>query len=320
MAVRQIRSAVNSPKGDAQPLDLQGSMIFRSSDLIPDYDFILNADAKDGLMALKPSLVDCIVTSPPYFGQRDYGVEGQLGCESNLNDYIDRLVKIFREAKNVLKDEGTLWLNLGDKYLGKQLMGAPWRVALALQEDGWYLRSDIIWHKPNAMPSPGRDRPTVDHEYMFLLSKSADYLYDSDAVREPHVTFTEKSRMRGGRGHLAPGGRTPENGKNGGLNNLHTGVWDSAFHPNGRNRRTVWEVPLSKFRGAHFAVFPEKLIEPCILAGSRIGGVVLDPFFGSGTSGVVAGRLGRRFVGIEISREYCEMASKRLLGLPQRVD
>ncbi|WP_035201487.1 DNA-methyltransferase [Agrobacterium tumefaciens] len=266
------------------------------------------------LTRLPSSQVDAIVTSPPYFGQRDYSHPDQIGHEDTADEYIARLVGVFREARRVLKDAGTLWLNLGDKYVGGALCGLPWRVALALAADGWVLRSDIIWHKPNAMPSSVSSRPTTDHEYIFLLTKSDRYYYDADAIREPHVTFSEKSKMRGGRGHIGKRGGTPEAGKNGGSSNLHNARWDQAFHPKGRNKRTVWNVPLSKFRGAHFAVFPEALIEPCILAGSPVGGLVLDPFFGSGTTGVVSLKNSRRFLGIEINQEYCEMAAQRIYG------
>ncbi len=176
------------------------------------------------------------------------------------------------------------------------------------------LRSDIIWHKPNAMPSSVKNRPTTDHEYIFLFSTSSQYFYDADSIREPHVTLTEKSRMKGGRNHFGKVGGTPENGKNSGNSNLHDARWDQAFHPKGRNKRTVWEIPLSKFRETHFAVFPEKLVEQCILAGSRHGGVVLDPFMGSGTTALVAKRLSRRFIGIDCAQEYCEMAQRRMNG------
>jgi site-specific DNA-methyltransferase (adenine-specific) len=201
---------------------------------------------------------------------------------------------------------------IGDKYLNGQQLGLPWRLALALMDDGWLLRADCIWHKPNAMPSSAKTRPTVDHEYVFFFAKSADYYYDADAIREPHVTFSETSRMRGGRRHFGKRGATPEAGKNGGSNNLHDGRWDQAFHPLGRNKRTVWSIPLSKFRDAHFAVFPEKLVENCVQAGSPPGGLVLDPFLGSGTTALVAQRLGRSYLGIDCSPEYCRMAQERL--------
>ena len=274
---------------------------------------IICGDAETILSAAPTSLASMIVTSPPYFGQRDYGIAGQIGGEVSPPAYIDRLIKTFRAARRCLRDEGTLWLNLGDKYIDGQLLGMPWRVALALVEDGWKLRSDVIWHKPNAMPHSAKTRPTHDHEYIFLFSKSDDYFYDADSIREPHVTFSEHSKMRGGRNHLGKRNGTPEVGKNGGNSNLHNGRWDQAFHPQGRNKRTVWSIPLGKFREAHFAVFPAKLIEPCILAGSSRGDIVLDPFFGSGTTGLVALKNGRRFLGVEINPDYCRMAHQRLL-------
>ena len=273
---------------------------------------IICGSAAPVLSAMPADLANTIVTSPPYFGQRDYGVAGQIGDEDNANMYVDRLVETFRQARRVLRNDGTLWLNLGDKYIDGKLLGMPWRVALSLVADGWKLRSDVIWHKPNAMPHSAKTRPTQDHEYIFMFSKSDDYFYDADSIREPHVTFTERSKMRGGRNHLGKRNGTPEVGKNGGKSNLHNGRWDQAFHPKGRNKRTVWSVPLGKFREAHFAVFPTKLIEPCILAGSPAGGIVLDPFFGAGTSGLVSLNNGRKFVGIEINPDYCSIARQRI--------
>lgn len=275
-------------------------------------DVVLCGDNRDVLDTLPKEYVDMIVTSPPYYGQRNYDHEDQIGAEKTPQDYIDDLVKVFSKARRVLRNDGTLWLNLGDKYLDGQLSGMPWRCALALVDDGWILRSDIIWHKPNAMPSSVKSRPTTDHEYIFLFSKSRKYFYNSDAIREPHVTFGENSKMRGGRRHLGKIDGTPENGKNKGNANLHRGRWDQAFHPKGRNKRTVWNVPLSKFREAHFAVFPEKLIEPCILAGSTKEGIVLDPFFGAGTTGVAAKKNGRSYLGIELNKKYCDIAEKRI--------
>ena len=275
-------------------------------------NLILNADAEQALRSLPGNLVNGIVTSPPYYGQRDYGVAGQIGIEASPTAYVDHLVRIFREARRVLRDDGTLWLNLGDKYKDNALLGMPWRVALALIEDGWLLRSDVIWHKPNAMPSSVKTRPTTDHEYLFMFSKSKSYHYDADAIREPHVTFSENTKMRGGRNHLGKRGGTPEEGKNKGNSNLHTGRWDQAFHPLGRNKRTVWSVPLGKFREAHFAVFPEKLIEPCILAGVPNGGIVLDPFFGSGTTGAVADALGRDAVLVDDNPEAIAVMRRRM--------
>ena len=277
------------------------------------YNKIISGNALTSLQKLPADSIDCIVTSPPYFGQRDYGAHGQIGNESKPSEYVDNLVSILHECKRVLKDTGSLWLNLGDKYRQGNLLGMPWRVALALQDDGWILRNDVIWHKPNAMPHSAKNRLTSDHEYIFFFTKqSSNYYYDQDAIREEHVTFSENTRMKGGRNHFGKKGGTPENGKNGGNANLHDGRWDQAFHPKGRNKRTVWNIPLSKFRDAHFAVFPERLIEPCILAGSPTGGVVLDPFFGAGTTGFVASRLSRKYIGLEINSEYVEMAKKRL--------
>jgi site-specific DNA-methyltransferase (adenine-specific) len=217
----------------------------------------------------------------------------------------------------VLKNTGSLWLVLGDKYVDHQLLGLPWRVALALQDSGWILRSDVIWHKPNAMPSSVRTRPTTDHEYIFFFSKSRDYFYDADAIREPHVTFTDKSKMKGGRNHFGKRGGTPERGKNGGQQNLHDGRWDQAFHPLGRNKRTVWTIPLSKFRDAHFAVFPESLVETCIAATCPQQGLVLDPFCGSGTVPLVAKRFSRRFLGIDCVAKYCQIARRRIQALEE---
>ena len=286
-------------------------------------DQVLLGDVRELSRGLPAGSAHCIVTSPPYYGHRAYSAAGdprELGREKTPQDYVDALVGCLGEAGRLLRDDGTLWLNLGDTYRRGRLLGIPWRVALALQDAGWHLRADIIWHKPNAMPSSVRTRPTTDHEYLFLLSRSASYHYDADAIREPHVTFTERSRMRGGRGHFGKRAGTPERGKNQGDGNLHDARWDEYFHPAGRNRRTVWSVPLGKFREAHFAVFPEALIEPCVKAGCPPGGVVLDPFMGSGTTAVVCRRLGRHFLGFELIPEYVELARRRLAGSAARSD
>jgi len=270
-------------------------------------------DAAAVLKCWPDEFIDCIVTSPPYFRQRDYrGTRQQIGLEESPQKYIERLVETFGQCRRVMKSTGTLWLVIGDKYDGGRQLGIPWRVALALMDDGWVLRADCIWHKPNAMPSSVKSRPTVDHEYIFFFTKSQDYFYDADAIREPHVTFSENSRMRGGRRHFGIRGGTPEAGKNGGTQNLHDGRWDQAFHPLGRNKRTVWSIPLSKFREAHFAVFPEPLVKTCILAGCPVDGTVLDPFLGSGTTAVVAQKLGRSWLGIDCAKEYVKMARRRL--------
>ena len=256
--------------------------------------------------------IDCVITSPPYYGQRNYNSHKEIGNEDSPEQYVERLKSTFKQCRRILKDSGTLWLNLGDKYIRQDLQGMPWRVALALKDSGWILRSDIIWHKPNAMPSSVKTRPTTDHEYIFLFTKTRDYYYDIDSIREPHVTFTEDSKMKGGRNHFGKKNGTPEEGKNEGNSNLHDGRWDQAFHPEGRNRRTVWEIPLSKFPGAHFAVFPEKLVKLCMMAGCPGDGVVLDPFVGSGTTGLVARKLGRSFIGIDSNPRYCEMTKERV--------
>ena len=278
---------------------------------------IFCGDSRQILTDIPAQSVDCVVTSPPYFNQRDYKKKNQIGNESSIDDYIDGLVGVFSQCRRLLKNTGTFWLNLGDKYQDGHLLGLPWRVAVKLVESSWILRSDIIWHKPNAMPHSVKNRPTTDHEYIFLFSKTQDYYYDADAIREPHVTFSEKSKMRGGRNHFGKRNGTPERGKNEGDNNLHDGRWDQAFHPAGRNKRTVWSVPLGKCREAHFAVFPEKLIEPCILAGAPSGGLVLDPFLGSGTVAAVAKSLSRLYVGIELNPEYVAMARRRVDTISQ---
>lgn len=291
-----------------------GSLISRPS-ISTLKDKILCGDAFATLSTIPDSSIQCIVTSPPYFQQRDYGTGTyQVGSETSHDEYVQRLVEVFRECRRVLRPDGLLWLNLGDKFLDGMLLGLPWRVAIALQQSGWILRCDIIWHKPNAMPHSIKTRPTVDHEYVFMFSKSSDYYYDADAIREPHVTFSENSRMKGGRNHFGKRNGTPEVGKNSGNNNLHDGRWDQAFHPLGRNKRTVWNIPLSKYRGAHFAVFPEKLVENCILASTKPSDLVLDPFAGSGTVGVVAARFQRAFILIELNQDYCHLIENRMNG------
>ena len=277
-------------------------------------DVILCGEALATLRSLPAAMADMVLTSPPYYMQRDYEDDQQLGQEDTPEQYVSRLVGILGEARRVVRDTGSLWLVLGDKYVDGQQLGMPWRVALALRDGGWILRSDIIWHKPNAMPSAVKTRPTTDHEYVFFFTRSKQYYYDADAIREPHVTFTEHSRMRGGRAHFFRPQGTPEAGKNGGNPNLHKGRWDQAFHPKGRNKRTVWSIPLSKFREAHFAVFPVALAETCIRAACPIGGVVLDPFLGSGTTAEAAWRCGCHYVGIDCVAAYCDMARHRLGG------
>ncbi len=283
-------------------------------------DTVLVGDSWTVARSLPASHVQCIVTSPPYFWHREYSdddelAEQEFGREEEPSTYVHKLVFLFEELRRILKDDGTLWLNLGDTYRKEQLLGIPWRVALGLQDAGWILRSEIIWHKPNAMPSSVKNRPTTAHEHIFLFSKTKDYLYNTDAIREPHVTFSETSKMRGGRNHFGKRNGTPENGKNGGNHNLHDGRWDQAFHPLGRNKRTVWDIPLGKFRDAHFAVFPENLVKTCILAGTNEGDLVLDPFMGSGTTACVAKKLGRHFLGMELIPKYAEMAFSRAVNI-----
>lgn len=277
---------------------------------------VLLGDVRNIYTSIPDNFVQSIITSPPYFGHRKYseddGCDYEIGMEKSLEEYINNLAACFEAIKPKLKNSGVLWLNLGDTYRNKELLGVPWRVAFSLKDRGWILRSDVIWKKPNAMPSSVKDRPATDHEYIFLFSKSRNYYYDADAIREPHVTFTEKSKMRGGRNHFGKRDGTPEQGKNNGNPNLHDGRWDQAFHPKGRNKRTVWEIPLGKFREAHFAVYPEKLVEICVLASTRSNDVVLDPFTGSGTTGVVSIKNGRRFIGIELVETYQQMAQNRI--------
>lgn len=277
---------------------------------------VIHGDIRTASTIIPDNCIQTIITSPPYFGHRNYTEQedcpDEIGREQNLNDYIHNLVTCFNPLKPKLKDNGLLWLNLGDTYRNKELLGVPWRVALALKDSGWILRSDIIWKKPNAMPSSVKNRPTTEHEYIFLFSKTRDYYYDADAIREPHVTFSEQSKMKGGRNHFGKRDSTPEHGKNSGNQNLHDSRWDQAFHPKGRNKRTVWEIPLGKFRDTHFAVYPETLVEICLFASTQKGDIVLDPFTGSGTTGVVALKHQRKFIGCELVKKYQEMAQKRL--------
>jgi DNA modification methylase len=282
----------------------------------------------------------CCVTSPPYWGLRDYGHDGQIGMEATPEEYVARMVEVFREVRRVLRDDGTLWLNLGDSYnaynanrgastsisdgtagrdhprhrqgltaatlKNKDLVGIPWRVAFALQADGWYLRQDIIWHKPNPMPESVKDRCTKAHEYVFLLSKSARYYYDADAIKEPASSMGKSSGSNcfRGAGHFreSAGGPAKRDGR------------DMASVGRGpdRNRRDVWTIATKPFNGAHFAVMPPELVEPCILAGCPKGGVVYDPFTGSGTVGEQALLLGRGFEGSEINPDYHAIAQHRI--------
>ena len=288
-----------------------------------DWLTVWQGDCREVMAQMPDESVHTVVTSPPYWGLRDYGIGGQLGLEPTPEEYVANMVAVFREVRRVLRADGTVWLNLGDSYAGgervtdqqdglkpKDLVGIPWRVAFALQADGWYLRSDIIWSKPNPMPESVTDRPTKAHEYLFLLSKSPRYYYDADAVREPHVRTWDESNG----GNLKVGGVRPV-----GTNEVHAHggggliMRSRNYNPLGRNRRTVWTIATEPFPGAHFATYPTALVEPCILAGSARGDLVLDPFAGAGTTGMVALRHGRRFVGIELNPTYAEMARRRIV-------
>ncbi len=314
---------------------------------------ILQGDSLELLRTLPDNAVDCCVTSPPYYGLRDYKTDGQLGLEQSLEEYVGRLVKIFNEVRRVLKDDGTLWLNLGDSfatrsgsqaptntrnkcghtakavpagYKAKDLIGIPWMVAFSLRSSGWYLRQDIIWHKPNCMPESVKDRCTKSHEYIFLLSKCRSYYFDAEAISEPITGSSTKrylqnlEKQRGsdrqpGR-HATMKSALPRFGgeKYGDSESKESRTKSGAVYVPTlrRNKRDVWTVSTAGFKGAHFATFPEKLIEPCILAGSKPEGIVLDPFSGSGTTGAVAIRNGRKYIGIEINPEYVELSKIRL--------
>jgi DNA modification methylase len=361
---------------------------------------IYHGDALAILRTLPAESVHCCVTSPPYWGLRDYGVSGQLGLEDRVDClgwatgqpcgvcFMCHMVAVFREVRRVLRTDGTAWINMGDSYCGnppgndrpdhsgpnllgtrgiqgssrraarvkrkknafgglkpKDLVGQPWRLALALQADGWFLRSDIIWHKPNPMPSSVQDRPTTSHEYLFLLSKSPRYYFDHESMQEPASGEAEaprnrwdtkdyrvpgqKPQKRMSRAQPVPAGwdvgpgihdkkigyyreksRTPRPD----IDTRGGGQGDGLikYPVNTHNRRSVWTIPAARFSEAHFATFPPALVDPCVKAGCPAGGTVLDPFFGAGTTGLVARRLGRQFVGIELNPDYCRMAARRI--------
>lgn len=289
---------------DNQPLCVEGSLhSYSRKTTFNEQSTIIVGDVRNVLKEFKTGYFRTCVTSPPYWGLRDYGAEGQIGAEPDIRDYIKDLVAVFREVKRVLSDDGTLWLNIGDSYTSggrtwrgadsknkgrgmsyrantpeglkpKDLIGVPWRLAFALQEDGWYLRTEIIWNKPNCQPESVKDRPTRSHEYVFLLTKSERYYYDFESIKEP-----------------------AQNPKQ-----------------NGKNRRTVWNINTEPYPGSHFAVYPKQLVRLCVMAGSELGDKVLDPFFGSGTTGVVCNELGRACTGIELKSEYAELARERLIA------
>ena len=303
---------------------------------------IICADALDGLKVLEDESVDMCVTSPPYYGLRDYGTERQIGMEESPQEYVKNLTEIFMEVHRVLKPTGTLWLNIGDSYAGsgkgpmslavagngknktlyeknkrvqevpktwagikpKDMIGIPWMLAFSLRENGWYLRSDIIWKKRNCLPESVKDRPTKCYEHIFLLSKEKQYYYDYKAIQEP---LMDVSKARYKRGRSANSKYVGQQG----ITQVRENFSD--FDQEFRRKRDVWEVSTNTYKmDEHFAMYPEKLIEPCILAGSPKGGIVLDPFFGSGTTGAVSKRLGRQYVGIEINPKYCEKAGQRI--------
>lgn len=274
---------------------------------------VLEGDNRAVLATLPDQSVHCAVTSPPYWNLRDYGVAGQLGQEDTPEDYVSSMVAVFSALRRVLRNDGTLWLNLGDSYANasvsglkaKDLVGIPWRVAFALQADGWYLRSDIIWHKPNPIPESVTDRPSKAHEYIFLLSKEDRYYYDADAIREKFLS----PRRAEPDDELSGGTYEADSGRNDGGRKTRGGF---VSEHDARNKRSVWTQPSQPYHGAHFATFPTKLIQPCILAGCPVGGTVLDPFSGAGTTGVVACRSGRDYVGIELNPTYAEMSRARI--------
>ena len=297
-------------------------------------DLILFGDCKETLKQFPRGSAQMCVTSPPYYGLRDYGGEAnQIGQEETPEEFIQSLVEVFREVRDVLKDDGVLWLNIGDSYYNyrpgtgglpkqtvsrtnqdlpeqcnrrankldglkeKDLIGIPWMLAFALRADGWYLRQDIIWHKPNPMPESVKDRCTKSHEYIFLLSKNKKYYYNNEAIKEPAKDWGTRDRTNG-KYHNAGTGLQP-----------HSGLTKS--YPT-KNKRSVWSVTNKPYKGAHFAVFPPELIEPCIKAGSEKGDIILDPFMGSGTTGMVAKQLGRDYIGCELNEEYGKLIQKRV--------
>jgi DNA modification methylase len=311
---------------------------------------IITGDCREELKTLPDASVQCCVSSPPYWGLRDYGHGDQIGLEPTPEAYVKTMVEVFREVKRVLRDDGTLWLNLGDSYAGggnyrginsestlsekqrsnggargvsqllgsvgkeyglapKNLVGIPWRVAFALQADGWYLRSDIIWHKPNPMPESVTDRPTKSHEYIFLLTKRERYFYDAEAIKEQaSESYRNDGRWESGptdenekEGYALAGARNPKR-----VHSVFNGERKQTV-----NKRDVWTIPTASFSEAHFATFPPDLIKPCILAGTKPGDVVLDPFGGSGCTGMVALELGRKAILIELNPDYVELSKQR---------
>jgi DNA modification methylase len=311
---------------------------------------IIVGDCIEGMKTLPDGIVNTCITSPPYFGLRDYGGgDSEIGQEDTVEGYVQKMTEVFREVRRILRDDGTLWLNLGDSYMSakncapppqtqggqrgmpsdfvpanrkdqkglktKDLIGIPWRVAFALQADGWYLRQDIIWSKPNPMPESVEDRCTKSHEYIFLLSKKPKYYYDFEAIKEP-LAESSVSRLQQNiqsqTGSTRANGGAKTNGNMKAVGNLSSGL---------KNKRSVWTVNSKGYKGAHFAVYPENLIEPCVLAGCPVGGTVFDPFTGSGTTAVVALKNGRNYIGTELNPEYVKIAEERIKeAVPQTLE
>jgi len=302
---------------------------------------LLQGEAQAELNKLEDGCIQCVITSPPYWALRDYGNDEQVGLEASPIEYITRLTDIFREVRRVLKPDGVCWIVIGDSYAGKgggkqgktgqratrtftaenirnksgenlkdkDLVAIPWELGLAMRADGWWLRHVGIWHKPNAMPARLKDRPTVDYEYVLMLTKSAHYYYDHEAGREPRLSPARE--VKDWREREYDQSFLPKNMQQRGKKGRPSGPVSS--HPTLRNRRSVWSIATTPFTGAHFAVYPEKLVDPLILTGSQPGDVVLDPFAGSGTTGVVALRHHRKFVGIDLNHEYCDIARTRII-------
>jgi DNA modification methylase len=286
-------------------------------------DTIINRDALYALRELPDESVNCCVTSPPYYALRDYGLDAQIGQEDTPEQYIERLTAVFHELKRVLRSDGSLWLNIADTYCGtgnmgckqKDLIGIPWLLAFALRADGWYLRSDIIWQKENPMPESVKDRPTRSYEHIFLLTKSKKYFYDAAAIAEPLAPKTAARYRTGRSAGNKYAGEVPGQGKVQGINRARSGgYYDEAHMPTMRNKRDVWLINTVPYSGGHFAAFPPRLAETCIKAGCPKGGIVIDPFFGSGTTGLAAKTLDRHYIGIELNMEYCTLARARIGG------
>ena len=310
-------------------------------------DIIHTGDCLEVLKTLPDESVHCCVTSPPYYALRDYGMEEQIGREATPKEYISRLTEVFTEVRRVLRSDGTLWLNIADTYAGKgnqgdfvdpknpkgrngqavalnykvegckpkDMIGIPWMLAFALRDSGWYLRNDIIWMKENPMPESCKDRCSRCYEHIFLLSKSRKYFFDAKAISEPIAPATAERLKRGMKGGNKYGKPVPGQPQTQTINRprAHGEITDSMINPM-RNKRDVWVVNTVPFKGGHYAAYPPKLVEPCLLAGCPEGGIVLDPFFGSGTTGMVAKQLNRHYIGIELNPEYAELAKARIGG------